>query len=267
MTAPMLPGAPGFAVLGAGGTIGRALVQRLRAGGADVAALGRGDAWRDAIAGRHVIYAVGLTADFRTRALDTVEAHVGLLAEVLRAGGFASLLYLSSTRVYAGAPATAEETPLRIDPSDPSDLYNLSKLLGESLCLAQPSDGVRVARLANVVGGDDAASDNFVPALRREAAAGRIRLRSAPDSAKDYLHIDDAVDWLLAIAGHGRQRLYNVARGENVTHAQWLRALQARTGCSVEILAHAPCQRFMPIDVRRLQAEFPRVPRPVLDII
>lgn len=266
MTAATTLGARGFTVLGAGGTIGRALAQRLRADGADVAALSRGEPWSAALAGRHVIYAVGLTADFRMRPFDTVEAHVGLLAQVLRAGGFVSLLYLSSTRVYAGAAATSESTPLIVDPSDPSNLYNLSKLLGEALCFAQTEATVRVARLSNVVGGDDAGSENFVPVLRREAAGGCIRLRSAPDSAKDYLHIDDAVAWLLAIATGGRERLYNVARGENLTHAQWLQALQARSGCTVEVAPGAPRLAWAPIDVRRLQLEFPRVPRSVLDI-
>ena len=49
----------------------------------------------------HVIYAIGLTADFRERQFDTVEAHVCLLHDLLKNATFDSFLYLSSTRVYS----------------------------------------------------------------------------------------------------------------------------------------------------------------------
>jgi hypothetical protein len=80
----------------------------------------------------HVIYCIGLTADFRSRTFDTVEAHVCTLLDVLRRGEFESIVYLSSTRLYAGSDSTSEETSIRISPFD---VYNTSKLAGESLVL------------------------------------------------------------------------------------------------------------------------------------
>ena len=85
------------------------------------------------------IFAIGLTADFRSRPLDTMDAHVSALAEVLRCGRFDSLTYLSSTRVYAGLPRGCGNATLVVNPSDASDLYNLSKLAGEALCLGRPT--------------------------------------------------------------------------------------------------------------------------------
>ena len=213
----------------------------------------------------HVIYCVGLTADFRARPFDTVDAHVGLLAEVLRRAQFDSLLYLSSTRVYMGAADTHEDAPLAVLPGDPSYLYNLTKLTGESLCHACGRPGVRVARLSNVVGpGMDAASGNLVADLVGQARAGRIVLRSDPQSAKDYVHVDDLLDWLPRIALAGRAATYNVASGRQTLHAQWLAWLQARTGCTVEVDAQAPLQAFPPINVQRLRGEWGVAPRAVL---
>ncbi len=61
----------------------------------------RGDAtWRGADLG-HAFYCIGLTADFRSRPFETIEAHCGLLKEVLSGSRFSSFVYLSSTRVYA----------------------------------------------------------------------------------------------------------------------------------------------------------------------
>jgi nucleoside-diphosphate-sugar epimerase len=256
-----------WTVLGASGVIGRHLVARLRAAGETVYTPGRGEPGLYQRALGHVIYAIGLTADFRQRPYDTVQAHVSLLAEVLQRADFSSLLYLSSTRVYARAAHGREDLPLPVQPQDPSDLYNLSKLMGESLCLSSGRAGVRVARLSNVVGGEDADSANFVPSLLREARSGRIRLQTAADSAKDYIHIDDVADLLPRIAVHGRERLYNVASGVQTTHAQWAQQLAALTGCAVEIAPGAPTAGFAPIDITRIRTEFGYAPRPVLSVL
>jgi nucleoside-diphosphate-sugar epimerase len=254
-----------FTVLGASGYIGSRLVAHLQAQGHTVWAPTRGDTEVFTRPLGHVIYCVGLTADFRSRPFDTVDAHVGLLAEVLRRAQFDSLLYLSSTRIYMGAADTHEDAPLAVLPGDPSYLYNLTKLTGESLCHACGRPGVRVARLSNVVGpGMDAASGNLVPDLVGQARAGRIVLRSDPQSAKDYVHVDDLLDWLPRIALAGRAATYNVASGRQTLHSHWLAWLQARTGCTVEVDAQAPLQAFPPINVQRLRGEWGVAPRAVL---
>ena len=99
----------------------------------------------------HVFYCAGLTADFRQRPFDTVHAHVSDVASILQKSAFKSLTYLSSTRVYSGAISTKEDAVLQVNPTDANDLYNLSKLMGESICL-QSGKNVRVVRLSNVYG-------------------------------------------------------------------------------------------------------------------
>lgn len=256
-----------WTVLGSSGTIGRRLVARLRAAGQAVETPGRGDASLYQRPLGHVIYAIGLTADFRQRPYDTVQAHVSLLAELLQRADLESLLYLSSTRVYARAASGSEDATLPVLSQDPSDLYNLSKLMGESLCLQDQRTSVRVVRLSNVVGGDDDDSANFVPSLMRDARSGRIVLQTAIDSIKDYIHIDDVAELLPRIAVSGRERLYNVASGTQTTHAQWVAQLVAQTGCDVEVVPGAPFVRFTPIDIGRIRAEFDFQPRSVLAIM
>ncbi len=252
-----------WTVLGASGTIGRKLSAHLRAAGHAVFSPGRGEDLYSRPLG-HVIYAIGMTADFRQRPYETVQSHVSLLAELLQNGNFESLLYLSSTRVYGRATTGTEDSLLPVLSQDPSDLYNLSKLMGESLCLQDSRAGVRVARLSNVVGGDDPESSNFVPSLVQAARSGRIVLQTAMDSVKDYIHIDDVVEFLPRIAAGGRERIYNLASGVQITHAQWVKQLAALTGCIVEVAPIAPTVLFIPVDIGRIQAEFDFQPRPVL---
>lgn len=256
-----------YTVFGAGGFIGRAMVEWLRAAGHEVLTPARGAPLPLAEPLGRVIYAIGLTADFRTRPFDTVRAHVGVLGELLEHGEFESLVYLSSTRVYGGGERGDEDAPLMVRSQDPSDLYNLSKLMGEALCLHGGRAGVTVVRLSNVIGPGKADSDDFIPALVRAARAGHVELRSHPDSAKDYLALDDLPPLLERLAGPCRERVYNLASGRQIGHAEWLDRLVARTGCTVGINRSAPLQRFPAISIERIANEFGFVPRDPLGVL
>ena len=246
-----------WTVLGGRGFVGSRLVDHMRAQGAEVWVPAREDpALWDRDLG-HVVYAIGLTGDFRQRPFDTMEAHVGVLSRVLQRARFESLTYLSSTRVYMGSTRTDEDAPLTVQPADPSHLYNLSKLAGEALCHSCGRPSVRVVRLSNVVGPDmDPMSGNFVATLMAEAHLGKITLRSHPDSEKDYVHIDDVSEWVPLVAEHGRYRIYNLASGRSLTHRQWAAWCASRLGCSWSALEDAPLQKFQPIDIGRIMGEF-----------
>jgi len=124
-------------VLGASGFIGSHLVNSLRAEGIEHDAPARGDD----LTGRHlghVVFCIGVTADFRSRPFDTVEAHVCRLLDVVKNCSFESLTYLSSTRVYRSGDGPAREGDhLVMDPQRIDDLYGLSKATGEALVAAR----------------------------------------------------------------------------------------------------------------------------------
>ncbi|HJV75263.1 MAG TPA: SDR family oxidoreductase [Noviherbaspirillum sp.] len=253
-----------FTVLGAGGFIGARLVSHLKANGHVVYAPTRGDTQVFQRELGHVIYCIGMTADFRTRPFDTIDAHITVLAKVLERARFDSLLYLSSTRIYANKDVGNETSLLQVDSSDPSDLYNISKLAGESLCRSCGRSKVKVARLSNVVG-EDHDSQNFLSQLIREALSGRIELQSDPASAKDYILLDDVVALLSRIAVEGKEWLYNVGSGINVSHRDIVARLAELTGCEVTTRPGAPRIDFPVIDVTRIWSEFGFSAAPVLE--
>lgn len=248
-------------VLGAGGFIGGHLQRHLQGQGVPCFAPLRGDpgVFRRPLG--HVVYAIGLTADFRSRPLDTVEAHVCLLRRLLAQGDFDSLTYLSSTRVYAGADSTDEAARLRVDPHDPGDLYNLSKLMGESMCLHASRRPAKVARLSNIVGLRPDA-DIFIDQLLAEGMkTGRVVLRTAMASRKDYLFIDDAVAALAQLATAEEPGIYNVASGEGVENRAIADALQRHLGIEVAETPGAPAWDFLPVATAKLRARFGLAPR------
>lgn len=244
-----------FTILGAGGRIGQALVASLPGSQAIDRAGLPAFLSSDRPAG-HIISCIGLTGDFRTRPLATAEAHVGITARVLARGGFDSFLYLSSTRVYARAATTTEDAALSVNPTDPSDLYNLTKLAGEALCLSDPRPSVRVVRLSNVTH-PDPDPDTFLGQVMHEGyARGQVLLRQGPGSGKDYIAGADVVALLPRIATDGRHRLYNLASGVNVSHATIAARLRAHHGWDIAFAPGAPDTTFPPIDISRLTSEF-----------
>ena len=249
-------------VLGASGFIGSHLLARLRKLKLQCQGVGRNDPLPDGKLG-HAVYCIGVTADFRSRLFDTVDAHVCKLLEVVRNCEFESLLYLSSTRLYAGAISSDEEQPLHVSPRRANDFYDISKLMGETITLNCGRTG-RVARISNVYG-PDFTSDNFLSSLMRQAVArDKIVLQSAPESEKDYVCVDDVVEQLIWIAAEGKQQIYNVASGENVTHKQLAEKLQELTGCEIEFAPNAPVNKFPPITIERQRRELGFVPSSLL---
>jgi len=251
-----------FTVLGGSGFIGSRLVRYLRADGHECVIPGRRyEEWLEEDLGV-VVYCVGVTADFRTRAIDTVDAHVCHLLPLLRRGRFSSLVYLSSTRVYG--PGSTSSGALALDPADPDHLYNASKLMGEATCLTARPDTVKIARLSNVYG-DDATSPNFLASVVRAAARqGHVHLDTSLESERDYLSVQDAVAAIAYIAVRGKRRLYNVAYGENRRTGDILDVLRRETGCTVTVAPHAPTVKYPAIDVAPLRAELELKPRDVL---
>jgi nucleoside-diphosphate-sugar epimerase len=252
-----------FTVFGGAGFIGSAMVAALRAAGAKVYVPGRNEPLsRDHLG--HVIYAIGVTADFRQRPFDTMEAHVGVAARILHDADFDSFLYLSSTRLYRHAESTEERERILVDPADPEDFYDLTKLAGEALCHHAGRRNVRIARLSNVIG-HDFRSRNFVFDLMRAAWTERfITLRSAVDSSKDYIMVEDVVHMLPLIATRGRHPCYNLASGINLRHADILAPIVQATGASVTIAEGVRTETFPLVDTGRLRSEFDFVPTPVL---
>ena len=252
-------------VVGANGFIGSRLVQHLRTAGYRCDAIARGDNWHGRPLG-HVVFCAGVTGDFRTRPLDAIDAHVCLLADLVRTGSFESLVYLSSTRVYKRhdtAPAH-EDDQLRVDPQDPDDLYEISKLAGETIALGS-SRRAHVVRLSNVYGDAFDQPGFLFAVLHAAVSTGRIELQTSGASCRDFVAIGDVVPLVTRIALGGTQRVYNIASGANLTSGEVAGAIARLSGAQVIMPAGAPTVSFPRIDVDRIRREFGVTPRSLLD--
>ncbi|MGE0743950.1 MAG: NAD-dependent epimerase/dehydratase family protein [Rhodospirillales bacterium] len=259
---------PDFTVLGAAGFVGGHMVRWLEAQGRSVHAPARHDALVFDRPLGHVVYAIGLTADYAARPFDTVEAHTTLFARLLREAAFDSVVYLSSTRLYdwTGRDGDAE-ADLVLNPHNPRHLYDFTKGVGESLCNVCGGGRARVARLSCVYA-DDLAADNFLHRMIAGALEEpRLTVESDPAAARDYIHADDVCAALAAIAERGRRLVYNVAAGANVANRDLFAMIEAATGCCIAATGHGAPARAPLIDVAPLLADFGLAPRALADAL
>jgi len=251
-----------FTVFGGQGFIGAAIARHLQKKGYKVYLPSRSDT-SDNLKSElgHVIYCIGLTGDFRVRPFETVEAHICKLANLLKSSDFDSWLYLSSTRIYSGIDNIAKESArLPVFP-DSDGIYDISKLLGEALCLSLKNEKIRVARLSNVYGKGQS-TNTFLGSIIDDVKKGEaLIINESPDSKKDYISIEDVIDILFKIAMGGRDRLYNVASGVQIRHSDIAKVIEEVSHVPVSFKNGAEKRVFPNIDISKIKQEFGFSPR------
>ena len=253
-----------FTILGSNGFIGRHMARHLQSQGFEVYLPPRDiESLRGQNLG-HVIYAIGLTGNFRERPDAAIEAHVHVLQKLITGAQFESWLYLSSTRVYSGlaegAPAT-EDSFLPVKSSADS-LYDLSKLLGESICFGKDNPTIRVARLSNVYGSGQSTHTFLGSVIDEIKKSGTTVINESPASSKDYISIDAVTEILQAIATKGKERLYNVASGKPVKHQELADVLN-KCGYNISFSNKAATRAFPIINTDKIVKEFGINPSPL----
>ena len=111
-------------------------------------------------------------------------------------------------------------------------------------------------RLSNVYGAGMPAETFLGQVLREGRSNGEVLFRQSAASSKDYVSVSAVVRLLPAIAAGARHRIYNLAAGNNTSHAAIADRLAELTGWRTGFDAYAPTLRHLPIDTTRLDAEF-----------
>ena len=252
-----------FTVLGAKGFIGSHLTNHLKKNGHEVGTPHDLDLISKEADLGNVIYAIGLTGNFRLKPHETVQSHICLLSRLLQATNFSSWTYLSSTRIYglySSPEPVAEESPILVKP-DLEGLYDLTKLTGEALCLSLGRPKIRIARLSNVYG-IGMNSSTFLGSIMNDLSNGQnVEIGEDPDSTKDYISVYDVCGLLEHIALEGKSRIYNLASGAQVTHGSIAATINSVSREKISFRSGAFKKRFPKIDIAKVIDEFQFKPR------
>lgn len=215
-------------IFGSGGFIGTAMLSGFEKAGFTVE---KGD-WRcQDFSGKKfgtVIYCGGV-GDCK-RIEDVIYSHVDVVRNIINTSDYDNIVYVSSTRIYLDNDVSTETSPLQLSFSDKRCLFNQAKLLGESIVSTQDKPYL-IVRPSNVYG-KAFNSPLFLPSLVRDAITkGEINLFVSPKYEKDYVYIDDLVDFVLKAVQENITGTYNIASGENVSAQQLVEIIESYTQC------------------------------------
>ncbi len=222
-----------FTVFGGRGFIGSEIVKQLEQLGHEVYVPLRDDDSIFSVDLGYVIYAAG-NGDCKNTPFAVVDANISLLSKILQKSMFSRLLYVSSTRLYMNTDTSNEDDDLLVCVEDNRRLFNLTKLVGEELCLRSKKD-VCIVRPSNVYG-VALQSPLFLPSITRNAINnGVIDMYIAKDYAKDYVSVTDVASSCISLilTEKASQKIINIAAGINVTAQQIANVLQQKTQCDV----------------------------------
>ena len=135
------------------------------------------------------------------------------------------LVYLSSLESYGtildDSEPVSEDMQGYVNPIESRSSYNIAKRTCECMCHAYADEydvPVKIVRLTQTISPDISDSDMRVFAqFARQAAKGEdIELHTDGTSARQYIHINDAVDAIICVLHKGKSgEVYNVAREDS----------------------------------------------------
>lgn len=247
-----------YTIFGSSGFIGSAVCENLKKTNQKIYLTDRNEKLYGKNLGK-VIYCIGLTADAKTKPYETVEAHITKLLRIIQHNEIESLTYCSSTRLYIHTDETDENAIINVNVNDQFELFNLTKLVAESL-LINTVKNCKIVRLSNVIG-EDYYSGNFITSIIKDALVNsQIILRTGPKSCKDYILLEDAVNLIIKIAKDGKQKIYNVASGLNTSNEDILHEIKRLTGCQIKYEKDVDNIIFSPIKIEKIKSEFNYTP-------
>jgi GDP-4-dehydro-6-deoxy-D-mannose reductase len=245
-------------VTGAGGFVGRTLMERFNLGAGDYATDFSSDfsapegvakiAWE--LPGpppsslgevRHVVHLAGLSSvahslEGEERVVDVNGRGTGSVAEWVREKSpGARLLLAGSSEVYKPSVSRLTEDS-RLEPRSP---YGHSKLLAESILSSSGTDWLVSRSFPHFGPGQQghfvlpSFCRRIITAIRmghREMVTGNLQ------AVRDYLYIDDVVRAYACILARGRSGgIYNVCSGEGHSIGELLEMLLSIGGCDIEV--------------------------------
>ena len=254
-----------YTVLGSKGFVGSNLVKYLTHKGYKIYSPNERNSNYSNIEHGHIIYCIGLTSDFRVRPLETMNAHVCILREILEKTKFKSITYLSSTRIYGKTQSTKEDTTLNFNPQNLDDLYGISKIAGESICYHSKRENVKILRLSNVVG-IRKDSDLFIDQLLEEIIKYKtLTLKSPLESTKDYIYIDDVISIITAVSQSKINGCFNLASGRNTKNQEIINHLSKLLDFKLIIKNDQSLLKYKKINIDKLRNNFNYEPRQFFD--
>lgn len=191
-----------------------------------------------------------------------VEGTVNVMRAAQKCEGLKGVFFASSAAVYDTSSVSHKETDLPA----PSDIYGLSKVLGETVVrhyAAENGLSYVLGRFFNVYGPDET-NPHVIPAvLRQVMEGGKIRM-GRTDTFRDFIYVADLVQALMKIGdllSSDKQvaEVYNLASGQECSIARAVEIMGQTAGVNLDIITEE--RHVRPADRQHLRADIAKARR------
>ncbi|MEU6646757.1 NAD-dependent epimerase/dehydratase family protein [Saccharomonospora sp. NPDC046836] len=192
-----------------------------------------------------------------------VDGTTALISALKHADPYTHVVFASTVSIYG-----PQGDPDEGSPTDPRNPYAQSKLEAEQTLLAAAKTGAcrtTILRLANIAGGFREIYDRddkpIIPRVLTSARDGQpVPVNGAGDSVRDYVHVEDAADAVIAALQTGPSSpsaLFNVGSGQGASVTEIITVAEQITGNPIAVERKPPVEeveRVVP-NVQRIQQE------------
>ncbi|KJY79061.1 NAD-dependent epimerase/dehydratase family protein [Vibrio nigripulchritudo] len=220
-----------FTVIGSSGFLGQEVVKQLINRDCIVEEINRNEIGYISDDLDYVIYCSGY-GECDKDPYNVLDANSSVLSKLLMQKEFNKLIYISSTRVYMNSESSLEDSSIKISSDDGRKLFNLTKLIGEELCIKSKKN-FTIVRPSNIYG-VALNSPLFLPTITKNAIEdGKINMYVPKTYSKDYVHVKDVAYSVieLCLNRNSNGHIVNVASGVNVSASDIASILERETGC------------------------------------
>lgn len=170
--------------------------------------------------------------------VDSIKANilatVNICDAILTSSGFKKLVFASTTEVY-GIP---QKTPITEEhPTNPLTFYGASKLAAEKFIQVYSKRydlDVAILRYSVVFGQREGAYKRAIPNFIRSLLNNQApKIYGSGDQIRNYIYVDDAVEYTLRAIGEIPSMVYNVG-GINTSIRELVKVITALTKCEIK---------------------------------
>jgi UDP-glucose 4-epimerase len=257
-------------VLGAGGFIGGAIAQRLRAARCEVLALSRGDldllqpqatkTLAELLRGEDAFVIVSARAPAKSDEQLIENLHMMIpVITALRQSPVRHVVYISSDAVYADSDNPLTEASC----AQPSSLHGIMHLAREIMLMGAFTGSLCFLRPTLVYGAQDPHNGYGPNRFLRDAIAGRpIVLFGNGEERRDHVLVDDVAEIVVRILMHRSTGILNLATGSAVSFREIAELVASRFNPRSSIITSPrqgpmPHRGFRAFDIQACKEAFP----------
>ena len=203
----------------------------------------------------HIIYCIG-SDDWLNDSYNSYYANLGYIPEIINKNNYSSFTFLSTSRIYRNLNVAKENSFLAVNPTNLDNYYNIKNICAESFLISQKKKKIKIVRLSNIYGFAPKSTLLIPTLIKNSLSKNAIKIFINKKCKKDFLNIKVACSIILKIIHYGKDQIYNIASGKNISLEKIAKKISKLTNCKIKYINQSKIINEPAININKIQKEF-----------